>query len=78
MDGIFISYRRGDSAGYAGRLHESLADRFGADRLFRDVDTRRPGQDFVEAIFDLPPTAMKTVLRATGLGQTENLPLEIR
>jgi hypothetical protein len=47
---IFISYRREDSAGYAGRLHEELAGRFGAGQVFRDVDTLRPGQDFDDAI----------------------------
>jgi hypothetical protein len=47
---IFISYRREDSAGYAGRLHEELAERFGAGEVFRDVDTLRAGQDFDEAI----------------------------
>jgi TIR domain len=50
MAGIFISYRRDDSAGYAGRLYESLTERFGPNRIFRDVDTLRPGQDFLEAI----------------------------
>jgi hypothetical protein len=48
--GIFISYRRDDSAGYAGRLRESLEERFGAGQVFRDVDTIEPGQDFVHAI----------------------------
>lgn len=47
---VFISYRREDSAGYAGRLHEELEGRFGAGRIFRDVDTLRPGQDFEDAI----------------------------
>ena len=47
---IFISYRREDSAGYAGRLHEELAERFSARAVFRDVDTLRAGQDFDDAI----------------------------
>jgi TIR domain len=47
---IFISYRRGESAGYAGRLHESLERRFGDGRVFRDVDELEAGQDFVDAI----------------------------
>jgi hypothetical protein len=47
---IFISYRREDSAGYAGRLHESLERRVGEGEVFRDVDALEPGQDFVEAI----------------------------
>ena len=50
MAGTFISYRREDAAGYAGRLRESLERRLGASRVFRDVDTLRPGQDFVQAI----------------------------
>ena len=49
MAGTFISYRRDDAAGYAGRLHESLERRLGG-QLFRDVDTLQPGQDFVKAI----------------------------
>ena len=47
---IFMSYRREDSAGYAGRLHESLERRLGEGEVFRDVDALEPGQDFVEAI----------------------------
>ncbi|HUP39443.1 MAG TPA: toll/interleukin-1 receptor domain-containing protein [Vicinamibacterales bacterium] len=47
---IFIAYRRGESAGYAGRLHESLERRLGGDHVFRDVDELEPGQDFVDAI----------------------------
>jgi hypothetical protein len=50
MAGTFISYRREDAAGYAGRLRESLERRLGTARVFRDVDTLRPGQDFVQAI----------------------------
>ncbi|HVQ15705.1 MAG TPA: toll/interleukin-1 receptor domain-containing protein [Vicinamibacterales bacterium] len=50
MPTTFISYRRDDAAGYAGRLHEALENRLGRDRVFRDVDTLEPGQDFVEAI----------------------------
>lgn len=50
MPAIFISYRREDSAGYAGRLHEELVERFGTGEVFRDVDTLRAGQDFEDAI----------------------------
>lgn len=47
---IFLSYRRDDAAGQAGRLHDALAARFGADAVFQDVATIRPGEDFVHAI----------------------------
>ena len=45
MAKIFISYRRGDSAGHTGRLYDRLADHFGQDQVFMDVDTIRPGQE---------------------------------
>lgn len=52
MDGIFISYRRDDSAGYAGRLYDRLVPRFGAARVFMDVEGIELGADFVTAIED--------------------------
>jgi TIR domain-containing protein len=48
--GIFISYRRDDSAGFAGRLYDRLASRYGTDRIFMDIDTIRPGHDFAADI----------------------------
>ena len=50
MEGIFISYRRDDSAGYAGRLYDRLEAHFGADAVFMDVEGIEPGTDFVKAI----------------------------
>jgi len=50
MSGIFISYRREDSAPYAGRLYDRLCERFGADRVFMDVDDIPPGADFAAQI----------------------------
>lgn len=47
---VFISYRREDSGGYTGRLHDRLVDRWGADRVFLDIDNIPPGEDFVDAI----------------------------
>ena len=44
--GIFLSYRRDDTAGEAGRLAEHLVRRFGQDRVFIDIDTIAPGTDF--------------------------------
>ena len=48
--GIFISYRRDESAGYAGRIADSFTEQFGDDRVFRDIDAIEPGLDFAEAI----------------------------
>ena len=50
MNGIFINYRRQDSSGYAGRLYDALVHRFGHGRVFMDIDTIGPGQDFREVI----------------------------
>jgi hypothetical protein len=48
--GIFICYRREDSSGHAGRLFDKLADHFGKDRIFMDIDALEGGEDFVTAI----------------------------
>jgi hypothetical protein len=48
--GIFVSYRRQDSAHLAGRLYDRLADRFGEGQVFMDVDTIKLGVDFAEEI----------------------------
>ncbi len=50
MARIFICYRREDSAGYAGRLHDALAREFGEHEIFRDIETIAPGEDFVQAM----------------------------
>lgn len=34
---VFISYRRDDAGGWAGRMEDDLADRFGSERVFRDI-----------------------------------------
>jgi hypothetical protein len=47
---VFISYRRDDVAGYAGRLEEALERRLGHGSVFRDVLDIAPGEDFVQAI----------------------------
>lgn len=50
MSALFLSYRRDDSAGFAGRLADTLEVAFGSGSVFRDVDDIRPGEDFVHAI----------------------------
>ena len=47
MPGLFINYRRDDQPGYAGRLADALESAFGADKVFRDIEDIRPGDDFV-------------------------------
>ena len=45
-DKIFINYRREDSIGTAGRLRDRLAEAFGEENLFMDVDNIPAGVDF--------------------------------
>lgn len=47
MPRVFISYRREDSAGQAGRLNDRLCAAFGAPQVFMDVDDIPPGENFV-------------------------------
>jgi hypothetical protein len=47
---VFVSYRREDTAGYAGRLYDSLASRLGDADVFMDVSDIEPGVDFTVAI----------------------------
>lgn len=50
MSSIFISYRRAGTSGYGGRLQEDLRKHFGKERVFRDIDSIRPGSDFALVI----------------------------
>lgn len=50
MESIFISYRREDSEGQAGRLYDDLAARFGDERVFMDVAGIGVGSDFRKVI----------------------------
>jgi hypothetical protein len=47
---IFISYRREDTSGYAGRLYDQISSHFGRDHVFMDVADLEPGSDFVDTI----------------------------
>jgi hypothetical protein len=46
---IFISYRREEASGHAGRIYDAMVARFGEDNVFMDVDIA-PGVDFVDHI----------------------------
>jgi hypothetical protein len=50
MISVFISYRRDDAGGHAGRLADRLVARFGAARVFMDVEDIQPGQNFQQTI----------------------------
>ncbi|MCP4963962.1 MAG: toll/interleukin-1 receptor domain-containing protein [bacterium] len=43
---VFVCYRRSDTGHIAGRLRDSIASKFGSDRVFFDIDSVSYGQDF--------------------------------
>lgn len=51
-DGIFISYRREETAAQAGRLFDHLSSHFGEDRVFMDIDSIAIGVDFTKAVIE--------------------------
>jgi TIR domain len=50
LGGIFVSYRRSDSQGEAGRLFDDLVKHFGEHMVFMDVAAIEAGRDFRKAI----------------------------
>jgi len=50
MRGIFISYRREDAEGQAGRLFDDLSEHFGRNAVFMDVAGIKKGLDFRRVI----------------------------
>src|SRR5437870_309175 len=47
---IFLSYRRADAGGYAGWLHERLVEHFASGAVFRDVDSLKGGERWVDRL----------------------------
>jgi TIR domain len=50
MANIIISYRRSDSATIAGRIRDRLAEYYGGDAIFMDIDSIPFGIDFRQQI----------------------------
>lgn len=50
MPGVFLSYRRIDSGGWAGRLRDHLALRYGEDGVWQDVEDLAVGRDYLPQI----------------------------
>ena len=47
---VFVSYRRSDTAAYAGRIYDALTKQYGAKNVFMDLEGIAPAEDFVEAL----------------------------
>ncbi len=74
MRGIFISYRREDAEGQAGRLFDDLSAHFGRDAVFMDVAGIKKGLDF-RRIIDEHVTSCGVLLVIIGkrwLSVTDN------
>jgi hypothetical protein len=63
---IFVSYRRDDASGHAGRLYADLIAQFPAD-AFRDIDSLEYGLDFVQEIDELVGSA-EVLIAVIGQG----------
>jgi hypothetical protein len=68
MSGIFISYRREDSAGWTGRLVERLKERFDEKSIFMDLDGIEPGIDFTIVLHNALAGCGKTLAFLDLLG----------
>jgi hypothetical protein len=64
---VFISYRRGADSGFAGWLDEHLERAFGRERVFMDVDSIKPGEDFA-AVIKSQVAACDVLLALIGRG----------
>jgi hypothetical protein len=79
---IYISYRRTDTAAYAGRLFDHLSRHFGRGFVFMDIQGGiPPGQDFAQAInaaLDTCDVALVLIGKhwATSTGPNDNLRLD--
>jgi hypothetical protein len=49
---LFVSYRRRDALGHAGRVGDALIDYYGHGQVFKDLESLEPGEDFVDVLRD--------------------------
>ena len=68
--GVFISYRRGDSADITGRIYDRLVQHFGKDFIFKDVDSIPLGIDFRQHL-DRAVGQCRVLLAIIGRGWLE-------
>lgn len=71
---IFLSYRRSDSAYATGHISEYLRERFGQERIFKDVDTIQLAADYRRVVEDAVADCqiMVAVIGGRWIGQNED------
>ncbi len=62
---IFLSYRRHDPNARIGRLYDRLVNRFGTERVFIDVDSAVPAENF-ERVIDRALSASRVLIAVIG------------
>lgn len=67
---VFVSYRRSDAGGHAGRLCDDIAERLPDAEVFQDVESIAPGEDFLDSVRRAVLVAA-AVLYATGRGDEQ-------
>lgn len=72
MGGVFISYRREDSA-YALLVYHRLIKEFGPEQVFRDIDRIAPGENFATRIVEQIPYS-QAVVAVIGKGWIQRRP----
>lgn len=70
---VFISYRRADTSGHAGRISDDLARRFGRPVAFRDVESIVAGNDFSEVLKQAIDTSAVCIVLIGDTWLTERL-----
>jgi hypothetical protein len=69
---IFLNYRRDQSEWPTGRLHDRLVEVFGRSRIFTDVDSIPPGQDFTK-VLEAAVGSCRVLLAVIGKDWTDAL-----
>lgn len=59
---VFISYRRDDTQGVAGRIYDSLVRDLGEPHVFFDTHSIPTGEDFIEATLSAVESACNTLV----------------
>ena len=68
---LFLSYRRDDSQGFAGRIYDRLAVRFGPQAVFRDInDMSQAGPGPRRSTMRSPPATCSCSL-SVGRGERD-------